>query len=159
MGLAVHAEHGSIGIDDGERVVERRAGPLEEADGQYHTEFPGEVAEPVDQRIAPSFPGQREVVASLILTEVWRLEQLLQQNDFGPACGSLPDQLLGVGYRLLAIPGACHLRGCDGNVSHLSVVCKAVSREIVSCRMGQSHRICRHTATTDSRLSPSCLGV
>ncbi|MCY1308295.1 hypothetical protein D9M70_582910 [compost metagenome] len=59
--------------------------------------------------------GQLGVVGVGLLAEVRGLEQFLDQDDLRALGGGLAHQLFGVGDVRLAIPGAGHLGGGDGD--------------------------------------------
>ena len=61
---------------------------------------------------------QAEIAPVLVLAEVRRLEQLLQEHDpRTPSC-SLAHEPLGPGDVLVAVPAAGHLRRRDGHLTH-----------------------------------------
>jgi hypothetical protein len=61
----------------------RVIGPLEEADGQDDPQLPRQGREAGEDGIVGSGPGEGKQAGELVLAEIGRLEQLLQQDDLG----------------------------------------------------------------------------
>src|SRR5690606_23787533 len=113
--LAVDAQQRAVGIDDGDGVEAGAPGQLEEADRQHHGQLLGDLLEMQDRRVFLYRGGQLQIFGVGLLAEVGRLEQFLDQDHLGTFAGGFADKLFGLGDVRLAIPGARHLSGGDGN--------------------------------------------
>ncbi|MNF87412.1 hypothetical protein D3C84_698770 [compost metagenome] len=115
MGLAVHAEVAAVGIDDRDAVETRASRQFEETDRQYNLQLFGQCLEMLDSGVGFNRGSQLQVVRVRLLTEVRSFEQFLDQDDLRALGRGFADQLFGGGQVVLAIPGARHLGGGDGN--------------------------------------------
>src|SRR5690606_37083109 len=92
--LAIRAEQRSAGVDDRDRVVEPIAGTLIDARRQHDIEFLRQRLKSLDRRTLRDRAREREILGRMILTEVRRLKELLNQDDVGPLLRGLTDQAL-----------------------------------------------------------------
>ena len=118
VALAVGAEHAPVGVDHGQRVEVGVVGALEEAHRQDHMEFGREPAHAGQKGMALERVGKAEIAPVLVLAEVRRLEQLLQEHDPRTPSGSLAHEPLGPGDVVVTVPAAGHLRCRDGHLTH-----------------------------------------
>ncbi len=83
---------------------------LEHAHRQHHVELARQRTEVLDGGMSLERLGEIEIARGVILAEVGRLEQLLNQHDVRAAPRRLANQLLGARHVGLAVPTARHLR-------------------------------------------------
>ena len=123
MALAVDTKHGAVGIDDGNRIEERLAGPLEPADRQHNLQGPGEHLKPLERAALLERRGEAEVLCMLVDAEIRRLEQLLDLDDLRAPCGGRPNQRFGPIDVGGSVPCAGHLHTGDGYLAAPIVRC------------------------------------
>src|SRR6202043_2418296 len=115
--LAVHAEVGAVGVQDGDGIEVGGTRTLEEADRQHHPELARYRAEVTHGAILRGRARETQVTRVLLYAEIRRLEQLGQENDLRAPRGRLAPQLLRPGDVVPAVPVARHL---DGGHRHRS---------------------------------------
>src|SRR5580704_6539285 len=93
-------------------------GALEETDGHNDAEFAGELRHRRDQSVAFKRRGQPEMVGRLVLAEIRRFKQFLDEHDIRALPGCLADQFLRFRDIGGPIPRARKLRGGDRHRSH-----------------------------------------
>ncbi len=118
MRFAVGAELFAIGIDDHHGVEKTLPGALEHRDRQHQAKLPRQRRETRNRLILRQRHRQMKIRVDLVLAEIGRLEQFLDQNDIRPLPRRLTDQPLGGGNVGLSIGATFHLRGGNGDVSH-----------------------------------------
>ena len=117
---------------------------LEHRERQYDLQLLRDLREPLDRRVLRDRQRELEVLREVVLAEVRRLEQLLDQDDVGALLRGLADQALGVRDVGLAVPAAGHLRRGDGHFHdrsiqvvlssvYLSIACSDLSRPLPDC--------------------------
>ena len=87
MGFSIEAELLAVGIDDDDAIVMRVVGPLEDRDREHDLQRPRQLLHAGDGRMILHRPCEIEEVGRLVLAEIRRLEQLLQQHDLRAASG------------------------------------------------------------------------
>ena len=85
VALAVHAEDGAVGVDDGHRIERGVVGALEETHWKHHTEFGRESCEVGDGRVTLERSSPAHVLGQLIDAEVMTLEQFRNLHETRPA--------------------------------------------------------------------------
>ncbi|MNV79288.1 hypothetical protein D3C71_1728330 [compost metagenome] len=110
MALAVLAQHGSVCVDDGERIVAGIVLLLVEADRQNYLQLFRHFLEVVYSLVLLHFRCIHIVIRLLLLAEVRGLEQLLQQDNLGTLRSCFPDEPVRLRDVLFYIGGAAHLR-------------------------------------------------
>ena len=121
--LAVNAEHLAAGVDHGDRVEIGLVVALEKTEGEDDTEFAGEGLEFGDAFVVIDRAGQCEEIRELVLAEIGRLEEFLNEDNVGALGGGSADELLGALEVCGAIGATGHLRGGEGDVSHSRRAC------------------------------------
>src|SRR5439155_16389482 len=116
--LAIEPELPAVGVDHHQRVVVGVVGALEEADRQHNGKLGGDLAEPGQRRVAFDRMGEPEQLLILVLAEIGRLEQLLQQDDLRPVAGRPPHHGLGLGDIGRGIAAAGELGGRYRDLRH-----------------------------------------
>src|SRR5690348_4099376 len=91
---------------------------LEKAHRQHDAEFLREIGHLGQKRIAFRRRRELEVIDQLVLTEIWRLEQFLDQDDVRALRRRRADKLFRFGDILRRIPGAGKLCGRKYDVPH-----------------------------------------
>jgi hypothetical protein len=109
VGLAIGAEIGAARVDHDERIVHGHAGTFENADRQDHVEFLGQLGEALHSRIFADRDCQVIVLGQLVLAEVWRLKQLLDEDDLRALASGFADELFGLAEIAFPVPTARHL--------------------------------------------------
>ena len=120
MRLAVYAEIGAVGIENGHGVEEGTVGLLEEADGQHHAQFARDLREVIDGAIVLHRGGNSQMTRVLLDAEIWRLEQFLNEDDLRALRRRLPHQLFGIRNIDVHIPATGELRGRNGHFAFRS---------------------------------------
>ena len=120
MVLAVLAEVGAVGVDDGGGVVvEAGALDLEDRDHDHHAGLPGELLHPADGRAVRDGLGPAVVLGLLDLAEVGGVEDLLEADDLGALAGRLAGVLLMFGDHGFGVAGPGRLDECGAyDVGH-----------------------------------------
>ena len=109
--LAVFAQVGAVGVDDGGGVVVEAFGAFfEHRADDDHAQLLGQGHEMLRRGPVGDGLGQLEVLVALLVAEIERGEELLQANDLGSVGGELTD-LFCVALNVLRLVGdATHLR-------------------------------------------------
>ena len=94
MHLAVFAQHGAVGVDDGGGiVVEARAALFEEGDDDDHTEFLGQRGKTIGGGAGDGL-GEIKKLRVLSDAEVGGVEKLLEADDLRATRGGITDKPL-----------------------------------------------------------------
>jgi hypothetical protein len=144
----------AVGVDQHQRVVVGVVGPLEEADRQDDGKLGGELAEAGEGRVLFDRVRQLEQLLPLVLAEIGRLEQLLQQDDLRPVGGGAAHHGLGLGDIGRGIAAAGELGGRYRDLRHAG---SFVPRDYWLAAMAispSSSRRCSTSRTTPMRPSP-----
>jgi hypothetical protein len=107
--LAVDAQYRAVGVDHHQAVEVGVVRTLEHGHRQHDAEIRREAGEAQDGWILGHRGGQLEVTRQVILAEVRRLEELLNEYHLGPSPGRLAHQPLRIRDVRLAVPAAGHL--------------------------------------------------
>jgi hypothetical protein len=95
----------------------RVIGPFEEAEGKDEPQLARQSREAGDDRIAGGGTGEGEEAGQLVLAEIGRLEQLLQEDDLRSLGRGPADQRLGLVQIAGGIAAAGELGGGEGNTA------------------------------------------
>jgi hypothetical protein len=92
--------------------------PLEEAQRQHHIKLTRENGKLFDQRVAVERRRQPEILRRLVLAEIGRFEQFLDQDHLRAFGLRLAHQLLGIRDIRRTIQPTRHLRRSHRHLSH-----------------------------------------
>src|SRR5690348_169738 len=123
MRLAITAHHRSVRVDHRQRVEMGMTRLLEETYRQNDTEGFRQVGHLRDQLVAFEGCGQREMIRGLVLAEIRRFEQFLDENGVGAFCRRLTHQSLGLFDIRTPVPAAGKLRCGERDLSHSGSCC------------------------------------
>src|ERR1700694_2062576 len=120
MRLAVASEHRPVGIDDDDGIVECVVGAFEYADRQDDAEVARHSAKMFDRGMRVQRLGKFQMAQGMVLAEVRRLEQFLDQNHLRAAARRYANKFLSAGDIRVPVPTARHLSGGHGYFAHRS---------------------------------------
>src|SRR5262245_48299361 len=119
--LAVHAHDRAVRVDHHEAVEVGILRALEDGERQHDLQLLRDFRQALDRRMLGDGKRELEVLREVVLAEVGRLEQLLDQDDVRALLRGLADQALGIRDVGIAIPAAGHLRRGDGHLHDRSI--------------------------------------
>src|SRR5262245_18132509 len=142
--LAIDAHDRAVRIHHYEAVEISVLRALEDRERQHDLELLRDFRKALDGRVFGDRQRELEVLREVVLAEVWRLEQLLDQDDVRALPGRFADEFLGVGDVGVPVPAARHLRRGNGHLHdrsthvvlssmYLSRACSDLSRPMPDC--------------------------